>query len=88
MIVYAAAKGYDMGLLDDSWLVFIQESFQGLLDHMTTEDEAGLHVHGICIGTSAGSYDYYVGRPTSEDDLHGVGAFLLAAMAVYEYLED
>lgn len=34
------------------------------------------------------AHDYYVGRPTSEDDLHGVGAFLLAAMAVYEYLED
>ncbi|MFP3126102.1 glycoside hydrolase family 88 protein [Ectobacillus funiculus] len=41
-----------------------------------------LTMKGICVGTSAGVCDYYVSRPVSENDLHGVGAFILASMAL------
>jgi unsaturated rhamnogalacturonyl hydrolase len=42
---------------------------------------------GICIGTSAGEYDDYAARPTSENDLHGVGAFILASVAMDELID-
>ncbi|TWM33449.1 hypothetical protein CHCC14821_3880 [Bacillus paralicheniformis] len=32
----------------------------------------------ICVGTSAGTYDYYAGREKSTNDLHGVGALIMA----------
>ncbi|MCY9444392.1 glycoside hydrolase family 88 protein, partial [Bacillus spizizenii] len=35
-------------------------------------------VKDICVGTSAGFYDYYVSRERSTNDLHGAGAFILA----------
>lgn len=87
LYLYTMAKALHYGFVGKEYEENLLRGFSGLLEHMTREDVDGLHVNGICIGTSAGTYEYYVGRPTSEDDLHGVGAFLLAAMAVYEYLE-
>ncbi|MCR4903717.1 MAG: glycoside hydrolase family 88 protein, partial [Butyrivibrio sp.] len=36
-----------------------------------------LLVGNVCVGTGVGDYKYYIERPVSENDLHGVGAFLL-----------
>lgn len=87
LYIYTMAKALHYGYIDESYRENMLRGFEGLIKHMTEETEDCLHVSGICIGTSAGTYDYYVGRPTSTDDLHGVGAFLLATMAVYEYLD-
>lgn len=84
---YVMAKALKHGYVDQSVEETLFRGYEGLLEHMTDEKEEALHVKGICIGTSAGTYDYYVDRPTSTDDLHGVGAFLLATMALHEYLE-
>ncbi len=54
---------------------------------MVESDDTSLTLKGIVIGTSAGTYDYYVSRPTSENDLHGMGAFLLASMAYYDLIK-
>jgi unsaturated rhamnogalacturonyl hydrolase len=58
------------------------KGYQGLLNEMIEVDGDSLTMKGICMGTSAGVYDYYVSRPVSENDLHGVGAFILASMAL------
>lgn len=55
LYLYTMAKALHYGFVSDDYHHNLVKGFQGLLDHMTTEDEAGLHVHGICIGTSAGS---------------------------------
>jgi unsaturated rhamnogalacturonyl hydrolase len=62
--------------------------FQGVLDHMVTIDEEGqIDLHGICSGAGLGgtpyrdgSFEYYIREPVTANDLHGVGAFLLAAI--------
>ena len=41
------------------------------------EDENGLLIGNVCVGTGVGDYPFYCARPTSVNDLHGVGAFLL-----------
>lgn len=95
MFVYTIAKGVRKGYLDESWLPVATKGFAGLLHHLVTVDEEGLvNLHGICATAGLGgnpyrdgSYDYYVNEPIITNDLHGVGAFILAA-AELENLKD
>jgi unsaturated rhamnogalacturonyl hydrolase len=90
MFIYAIAKGVQNGYLPKSWLTVAQNGFAGLLSHLVTEDDAGhIDLHGICSTAGLGgipyrdaSFDYYVNEPIITNDLHGVGAFLLAAVAL------
>lgn len=45
---------------------------------MHEKEDGRVEISGICIGTSIGLYEDYINRPTSINDLHGVGAFALA----------
>lgn len=87
LYLYTIAKALTHGYIGEEYEEVLLRGYNGLIEHLTEETEDKLHLNGICIGTSAGTYDYYVGRPTSTDDLHGVGTFLMGIMAVYEYLE-
>jgi unsaturated rhamnogalacturonyl hydrolase len=88
MVVYAIAKGVRQGNLAAHWLPTADRAFDGLLTHLVTLDEEGrVDLHGICSTAGLGgtpyrdgSFDYYVGEPIITNDLHGVGAFLLAAV--------
>jgi unsaturated rhamnogalacturonyl hydrolase len=84
LFIYTIAKAVQKGYVDQEYLHAAKKAYEGLVDHMVDADEENWELKGICIGTSAGVYDYYVGRPTSENDLHGVGAFILASMALDE----
>lgn len=86
LFVYFIAKAITRGYIDESYLESAKKGYQGLLDHMIVSDEKGWKMKEICIGTSAGDYDHYVGRPTSNNDLHGVGAFILASVALEELI--
>lgn len=87
LYLYTIAKALKEGYISKDYEDVLKKGFNGLMEHMTEEDGDALHIKGICIGTSAGVYDYYAGRPTSTDDLHGVGAFLFAVMALYDYVK-
>ncbi|WP_375138408.1 MULTISPECIES: glycoside hydrolase family 105 protein [unclassified Bacillus (in: firmicutes)] len=84
LFLYFIAKAIKHGYVNDSYHAIVHKGYNGLLKLMVKEEESTLTLSGICIGTSAGLYDYYVGRPTSENDLHGMGAFILASMAIYD----
>src|SRR6185437_11098590 len=81
LFIYTIAKSIKAGYVDHTYQEIVEKAYNGLLNQMVTVDESTLTLSGICIGTSAGEYDYYVSRPTSENDLHGMGAFILACMA-------
>lgn len=51
---------------------------------MEREGEGRFVMPGICIGTSAAEYGNDVTRPTSRNDLHGVGAYVMACAAMHE----
>ncbi|MCR8657375.1 glycoside hydrolase family 88/105 protein [Paenibacillus endoradicis] len=78
LFVYAIAKAYQRELVGEVLLDAASRGYQGLLD--TIEFDERFILPKICIGTSAGDYQNYVTRPTSENDLHGVGAFILASV--------
>ncbi|MBN1313774.1 MAG: glycoside hydrolase family 88 protein [Anaerolineae bacterium] len=88
MFIYAAAKGVRKGYLDRSMLDVAVKGFDGLIDNMVTIDDEGLiNLHGICSSAGLGgnpyrdgSFEYYIGEPVETNNLHGVGAFILAAL--------
>ncbi len=66
-----------------------QRGFEGLLKRylVTLDDEGRVDLHGICSTAGLGgtpyrdgSYEYYIGEPIITNNLHGVGAFLNAAI--------
>jgi len=77
----AIAKAVYTGILDDTYLTAAVKAFEGVIDTLKVNGD-DLIIGGICIGTGVGDYEHYCKRPTSENDLHGTGAFLLMCSEV------
>jgi unsaturated rhamnogalacturonyl hydrolase len=80
LFVYTIAKAYKHGVVGDNALEAARAGYKGLLSRLKFDEGGHLIVPEICIGTSAGDYQNYVTRPVSENDLHGIGAFILACV--------
>ena len=76
LFTYAIAKAVRMGVLEKEYHKIADFAFDGIVNSLKTEGE-NLIINNVCIGTSVCNYDEYIKRPTCENDLHGVGAFLL-----------
>ncbi|WP_058308887.1 glycoside hydrolase family 88/105 protein [Gracilibacillus massiliensis] len=89
LFTYAIAKAVNMGYIDKTYWKAAEKAYQGLIEHKVEVDQQGrFQLKDICIGTSIGTYDYYVQRETSTNDLHGVGAFVLASIQMQIGNED
>ncbi|MFB8735506.1 glycoside hydrolase family 88 protein [Bacillus sp. SL00103] len=63
LFMYAMAKAMNEGYVSLRYTDHVVKAYQGLIQHKTAETETGeFTINDICIGTSAGFYDYYVGR--------------------------
>jgi len=76
LYTYAIAKAMKNGFLHKSYSKYINRAYEGIIKSLKFEDE-NLIVSNICIGTGVGNLDFYFKRPTVQNDLHGMGAFLL-----------
>lgn len=76
--LYTAAicRAVRMGLMDKAYLDVARKGYEGVTARMAYDDN-GILIGNICIGTGVGNLKHYYGRPTSVNDLHGAGAFLL-----------
>ena len=76
--LYAAAlcTAVRLGFLEHGALEPARNAVRGIFSRLK-EDENGLLIDNVCVGTGVGDYPFYCARPTSTNDLHGVGAFLL-----------
>jgi unsaturated rhamnogalacturonyl hydrolase len=83
LFVYAIAKAVEQGVAERDCLASAVRGYEGLIGRLKFDDNGGVILPDICIGTSAGDYENYVTRPTSGNDLHGVGAFVMACVAVH-----
>lgn len=81
LFVAAICKAVREGYLDKSYLDLAQKGYEGIINRLKY-DEKGVIIDNICVGTGVGDYNHYCNRPTSENDLHGVGAFLLMCVEV------
>ena len=77
LFVYAMAKAVRMGYLDEKYLQYAWKGYEGVIDTLTFDEKGHVVIGNICIGTGIGDYPHYIARPTSENDLHGAGAFIL-----------
>lgn len=81
LFLYAMTLAAAEGVISrDEIMPQAKVSLAGIEASLNLKDDY-LGVRGVCIGTGVkdGSYEHYIARPTSENDLHGVGAFLLMA---------
>ncbi|MBQ9766193.1 MAG: glycoside hydrolase family 88 protein [Lachnospiraceae bacterium] len=85
--LYTAAicKAVRKGILDAKYLEQAKKGYEGVIRSLEWEGE-DLLIGNICVGTGVGNYQYYCDRPTSTNDLHGVGAFLIMCTEVHKAL--
>jgi unsaturated rhamnogalacturonyl hydrolase len=86
MYVYTIAKGVERGYLPAPYLDAARRGYQGVLQYKVrleqTERGRMLIIKDICVGTGVGDYAHYAARPRTENDLHGIGAFIIMCMAM------
>lgn len=76
LYVAAISKAVRAGSLDISYLDYAQKGYEAVIRAMEWDGD-DLLIGGVCVGTGVGGYKHYCNRPTSVNDLHGVGAFLI-----------
>lgn len=76
LFVAAICKAVRKGILDEKYLEQAVKGYRGIIDRLKYRDGQVI-IDNICVGTGVGDYAHYCSRPTSENDLHGVGAYLL-----------
>lgn len=87
LFTYAMAKSLRLGIIDASFKENIIKGYRGVLSKVKLCDDI-VGLTDICIGTGFGTEQFYFDRPTVENDLHGMGAFLLMCTEVYKIIED
>ena len=81
--LYAAAmsKAVRLGLAQgeraQAYLRSVRRAFDGVTGKLTYDEAGHVQISGVCVGTGVMDYASYLKRPTSTNDLHGVGAYLL-----------
>jgi rhamnogalacturonyl hydrolase YesR len=75
MITYAIARSVNRGYIEPSYSSIARKGWKGVMTKIRPD---GM-VEGVCAGTSVSDdlADYY-NRPTPLNDVHGIGAVLLA----------
>ena len=72
----AIARAVRMDILGKEYLEYAKKGFNGVVNSLTFDGD-NLLLGGVCVGTGVLDYKGYIERPTSTNDLHGMGAFLL-----------
>lgn len=90
MFVYFLAKAVNKGYINETYKPIAERGYQGLLNHLITVEQSGLvNLTQICsvagLGGNPyrdGSYEYYISEQIVENDLKGVGPFIMASLQI------
>jgi unsaturated rhamnogalacturonyl hydrolase len=90
MFAYTFAKAVKNGYLPQEYRTTAEKCFQGLIDELVVVDPDGeVHLTKVCCSAGLGgnpyrdaTYNYYVNERVETDDMHGMGPFILAALAL------
>jgi unsaturated rhamnogalacturonyl hydrolase len=92
MFVYTLAKGINHGYLSRDFTPALLKGYEGMVKRLLTTDPEGrvsliqcCSVAGLGFGRD-GSYEYYLKEPIVENDLKGVGPFILAGIELQQLL--
>jgi len=85
MFTYAVAKGVNQGWIEPRYKTIAEEGWKGI---ETMINEKG-QVNNICVGTGTSTaMIHYYKRPILLNDIHGLGAVLLAGIEVMKLPKD
>lgn len=76
LYIYSICKAYNLGIIDESYMEYALRGYEGVISTLKADENGGAIVGGVCVGTGVGDYDFYIARPTHNNDLHGIGAVL------------
>jgi unsaturated rhamnogalacturonyl hydrolase len=92
MFVYAVAKGVNRGYLSRDYVPATVKGYKGIIDKLIKTNADGsvsltqcCSVAGLGAGRD-GSFAYYIKEPIVDNDLKGVGPFILAGLEVQQLL--
>ena len=92
MFVYSMAKGINRGYLSNRFLAPTRRGYQGIIKKQIRQEKDGsvsltscCQVAGLGYGRD-GSYAYYIREPIVDNDLKGVGPFILAGIEMQKLL--
>jgi len=93
MFVYSMAKAVNQGYLSRDCVPAILKGYNGIIEHLIRTDGGGeilltkcCSVAGLGYGRD-GSYEYYLREPVVDNDLKGVGPFILAGIELQKLLD-
>lgn len=79
MFIYSIARAVQMGWVEDGFKRIAIKGWQGLQEKITADGQ----VKDICVGTGIRDYlGYYSNRMTLTNDIHGLGAIILAGTEI------
>nr|WP_050182888.1 glycoside hydrolase family 88 protein [Domibacillus robiginosus] len=86
LFVYIIMKAVKDGILNKNFIESAKKGYEGLLEVVKYTEEGLFVLPDICIGTGVGDFEHYINRPKTDNDLHGIGAFVLASVEMSDYL--
>jgi unsaturated rhamnogalacturonyl hydrolase len=96
MFIYAMAKGVNHGYLPRNYVPVIEKGYLGIIENLVKNDGDGKWSLTQCCSVAGlggtpgnghardGSFDYYVSEPIVNNDLKGVGPFILAGIEMQQ----
>ncbi|SDJ77811.1 glycoside hydrolase family 88/105 protein [Sediminibacillus albus] len=88
LFIYTIARAIRGGHLDESFKPYAIKGYRGLLERMKFDAQGHFIMPEICIGTGVGDFAHYINRPKTDNDLHGVGSFILASIEMQALLPE
>ena len=92
MFVYSLAKAVNHGYLTRDYIPAILKGYNGIITQLVKTNVPGKISLSQCCAVAGlgygrdGSYDYYLREPVIDNDLKGVGPFILAGIEVQQLL--
>ena len=88
LFTYSYAMAIRMGIISkERYEAVLQKAYKGCIDALYYDEKGHLVVDYVCIGTciDAGTYEHYISRACTKNDLHGMGAFVLMCTEMAKY---
>ena len=86
LYVAALCKAMRLGYMGEEYADAARRGYEAVINSLEWKGE-DLQIGNVCIGTGVGDYAFYCARPTSVNDLHGAGAFLLMCTEMQKWLD-
>ena len=79
LFIYSICKGIRKGYIDKQYFAAAKRAYDRVIETLLPAPEGEFSLGDVCVGTciEEGTYEYYIARDRIENDLHGMGAFLL-----------